>query len=75
MRIIVEKNIPYINGILEKYAEVAYLPYNEITAEVVKDADVLLVRTRNRCDASLLEGSRCKFIGTATIGANHTESS
>lgn len=73
MRIIVEKNIPYVSGILEKYAEVEYLSYDEINAHAVKDADALLVRTRNRCDASLLEGSRCKFIGTATIGTDHID--
>lgn len=73
MKIVIEKNIPYIQGILEKYAEVAYLPYQEITPEAVKDADVLLVRTRNRCDAELLEGSRCRFIGTATIGTDHID--
>lgn len=73
MKIVIEKNIPYINGILEKYAEVLYLPYAEITPDVVKDADVLLVRTRNKCNAELLEGSRCKFIGTATIGTDHID--
>lgn len=73
MKIIVEKNIPYISGLLEKHAEVLYLPYQEITSEAVKDADVLLVRTRTRCDEALLEGSRCRFIGTATIGMDHID--
>ena len=74
MKIIVEKNIPYISGILEKYAEVLYLPYQDITPESVKDADALLVRTRTRCDEALLAGSRCKFIGTATIGTDRHHS-
>lgn len=73
MRIVVEKNIPYIEGILEKYADVEYLPYQDITADAVKDADILLVRTRNICDAKLLDGSRCRFIGTATIGTDHID--
>lgn len=73
MKIIVEKNIPYINGVLEKYADVTYLPYSEITKDTVHDADVLLVRTRTRCDESLLTGSRCRFIGTATIGVDHID--
>lgn len=73
MKIVVEKNIPYITGILEKYASVEYLPYAGITPETVRDADVLLVRTRNRCNADLLDGSRCRFIGTATIGTDHID--
>lgn len=73
MRIVVEKNIPYIKGVLEPFAEVLYLPYQEITSEVMKDTDVLLVRTRTRCDETLLSGSRCRFIGTATIGTDHID--
>ncbi len=34
-------------------------------------ATALLVRTRTRCDAGLLEGSSIRFIGTATIGTDH----
>ncbi|MBQ7941669.1 MAG: 4-phosphoerythronate dehydrogenase [Muribaculaceae bacterium] len=73
MKIVVERNIPYIEGVLEKCAEVVYLPYQEIDARAVKDADVLLVRTRNKCNAELLSGSCCKFIGTATIGTDHID--
>lgn len=73
MKIVVEKNIPYINGVLEKYADVVYLPYSEITKDTVHDADVLLVRTRTRCDETLLAGSRCRFVGTATIGTDHID--
>ncbi len=73
MKVIIEKNIPYINGVLEKYAEVSYLPYQEIIPEAVKDVDILLVRTRTHCNELLLSGSRCKFIGTATIGTDHID--
>ena len=61
MRIIVEANIPYIRGLLEKFGEVAYLPASGITADAVRCADALFVRTRTRCDASLLDGSSVKF--------------
>lgn len=73
MKIIVEKNIPYMQGVLENHAEVLYLPYQNITSDAVKDADALLVRTRNKCDARLLGGSKCQFIGTATIGTDHID--
>ena len=73
MRIIVEANIPYIRGLLEKFGEVAYLPAFEITADAVRRADALFVRTRTRCDASLLDGSSVKFVATATIGTDHID--
>ena len=45
----------------------------EITAETVREADALLVRTRTRCNAALLDGSRVRFVATATIGYDHID--
>ncbi len=73
VRIVIDRNIPFVEGALEGYADVSYLPCREITREAVRDADALVVRTRTRCDESLLEGSRCSFIATATIGTDHID--
>ena len=73
MKIVVENRIPYIQGILEAVAQVVYLPASDITSQAVRDADALLVRTRTRCDAALLAGSRVRFIGSATIGTDHID--
>ena len=73
MKIVVENRIPYIQGVLEPVADVVYLSSADITADAVHDADALLVRTRTRCDAALLAGSRVRFIGSATIGTDHID--
>ena len=74
MKIVADSKIPYIKGLLETVAqEVAYVPGAEITSDVVRDANVLLTRTRTRCDRALLEGSSVEFIGTATIGTDHID--
>ncbi len=73
MKIIIDNKIPYIKGALEPHAEVLYLPGNRTTSEVVKDADALITRTRTICDKDLLEGSKVKFIATATIGFDHID--
>lgn len=73
MKIIIEANIPFIKGILEPVAQVEYLPSGKITPEAVKDTDALLVRTRTECNEYLLKDSKCKFIGTATIGTDHID--
>lgn len=73
MKIIIEANIPYIKGILEPIAKVEYLHADKIDKDAVHDADALLVRTRTQCDKTLLEGSQCCFIGTATIGTDHID--
>lgn len=73
MKVVADSHIPYLRGVLEPYAEVAYLEPQAITSDVVKDADALLVRTRTRCDAKLLDESDVSFIGTATIGYDHID--
>lgn len=73
MKILIERNIPFAEGLFEPYAEVAYLRPEEFTPQSVKNADAMIVRTRTRCDARLLEGSRVRFIATATIGTDHID--
>ena len=74
MKIIVDDKIPYIR---EKLAlltsDVVYLRGAEITADDVKDADALIVRTRTHCNEELLAGSKVQFIATATIGFDHID--
>lgn len=74
MKVIVDDKIPYIKGQIERLAdEVVYLPGARITADDVREADALIVRTRTHCNKELLEGSRVKFIATATIGFDHLD--
>ena len=73
MKIIIDNKIPFIQGALEPFAEVVYLPGAEISAADVKDADAMIVRTRTKCNAALLDGSKVKFIATATIGFDHID--
>lgn len=73
MRVVVDKAIPFIAGVLEQYAEVEYVAGGEIYAATVRDCDALIVRTRTRCNESLLAGSKVKFIATATIGTDHID--
>ncbi|MDE6161174.1 MAG: erythronate-4-phosphate dehydrogenase, partial [Muribaculaceae bacterium] len=73
MNILVESKVPFLDGLLEPYAHVLYAHPDSITPTLVKDVDAMIVRTRTRCDATLLDGSRCRFIGTATIGTDHID--
>lgn len=73
MKIVADKDIPFLEGVLEPYAEVLYRKGNEISPADIADADALLIRTRTRCDASLLEGSPVRMIATATIGMDHID--
>ena len=73
MRVVVESHIPHIRGLIEPFARVDDLEPGEFTPDAVRDADALIVRTRTRCNAALLDGSRVRFIGSATIGTDHID--
>lgn len=73
MKIVADDKIPFLKGVLEPYADIVYLPGKSISRADLIDADALLVRTRTKCDESLLKGTNVKFIGTATIGYDHID--
>ena len=73
MKIIADSAIPFLEGVLEPFAEVRYLPGKSITAADVRDADALINRTRPRCDASLPEDSRAPLIPHATTAIGHND--
>lgn len=73
MKIVADRDIPFLKGVLEPFAEIVYLRGDGIGADDIRDADALLVRTRTRCDARLLAGSGVRFIGSATIGFDHID--
>ena len=74
MKVIVDDKIPFIREALAGIAdEAVYVPGKDFTPGLVRDADALIVRTRTRCDRELLEGSRVRFIATATIGFDHID--
>ena len=73
MKIVADNKIPFLKGVFEPFAEVIYLPGKETTAEIVKDADAIITRTRTACNEALLKGSSVKVIATATIGFDHID--
>ena len=73
LKIVADDKIPFLRGVMEPYADIAYLPGAAITADDVREADVLFTRTRTRCDEALLTSSRVRLIVTATIGFDHID--
>lgn len=73
MKIVADIDVPFLKGVFEPYAEVVYKKGSEIVHDDVVDADALILRTRTRCNAELLEGSKVRIIATATIGTDHVD--
>ena len=76
MKIVIDKNIPFLEeAVKREWQEVEICPMEseEITPSAVRDADVLIVRTRTKIDESLLAGSQVRMVCTATIGFDHID--
>lgn len=55
----------------ETLGETLVIPDRRISREHLKDADMLIVRSKTNVDAELLEGTKVSFVGTATAGYDH----
>ncbi len=73
IRIVADDKIPFLKGALEGVARVDYIPGVEISNSDLLDADVLITRTRTICNQDLLEGTKVRFIASATIGIDHID--
>ena len=76
MKFVIDRAIPFIEGVFEPYgAEVIYKDGPEIVRKDLLDADALVIRTRTRCNASLLKGTAVKLIATATASMDNIDQS
>lgn len=73
MKIIADKNIPFLKDIAEHYGDVTYLPGADFSKKNLKDADALIVRTVTHFGKENLENSNVKLICSATIGYDHID--
>lgn len=78
MRIICDAHIPFIaEAVQREWSDVTILPMDpeQIDALAVRNADVLIVRTRTKVNELLLADSSVKLVCTATIGFDHIDTS
>ena len=73
MKFVIDQAIPFIKGVFEPYAKTVYKDGSSICREDLMDADALIIRTRTRCNDSLLAGTSVKIISTAAIGMDHID--
>jgi erythronate-4-phosphate dehydrogenase len=76
VRIVCDQYIPYlVEAVQTAWPQVEIIPLKpeEIDASAVRDADVLVVRTRTKVNEALLAGSNVRLVCTATIGFDHID--
>lgn len=73
IRIVADENIPMLEPLFGQLGEIIRLPGRSMSADQLIDADVLLVRSVTQVNRDLLQASKIKFVGTATIGTDHID--
>lgn len=73
MLIIADRNIVCVDEAFGPLGDLRLVDGRKLTADDVCDADILLVRSVTRVNRELLAGSKIKFVGSATIGADHID--
>ena len=71
LRWVVDDVIPHTAALKRLMGRVSMVPGRDISPQLIRDADILLVRSITRVDESLLAGSSVRFVGTATAGIDH----
>ncbi len=73
MKIVCSRNMPFVEEAFQTLGTAPVFEGRAITADKVRDADLLAIRSTTKVDAALLDGSRVRFVGTATIGTDHLD--
>jgi len=73
MRVVVDKNNPLVAEAFQQFGEVRALATKEITADSIREAEMVIVRSETKVTKELLRGSSVRFVGTATIGTDHVD--
>lgn len=72
-KIIIDENILFAQEAFNHLGTVETYPGRSISNQLLKDADILIVRSITTVDENLLKDTNIKFVGTATIGTDHID--
>ena len=73
LKLIVDENIALAAEIFNQFGDVKFVSGRYITNSLLKDIDILIVRSITNVDEELLKNTSVKFVGTATIGIDHID--
>ena len=73
MKIFADKNILAVQGNFSRHGELHFFDGRSVSQADLIDADALLVRSITSIDKSLIDGTKIRFIGTATSGIDHVD--
>ncbi|ENX62288.1 MULTISPECIES: 4-phosphoerythronate dehydrogenase [Acinetobacter] len=73
MKIIADENLAFTDYFFAEFAEIQHRAGRTLTHADVQDADALLVRSVTKVNHALIDQTKIKFVGSATIGTDHLD--
>ena len=75
MRIVIDRNIPGVDTTFAQHGDIEAVDGRSLDRQRLIHADALIIRSVTRVNAALLEDTAVQFVGTATIGTDHLDTS
>ncbi len=73
LNIVAGESIPYIQEAFGNLGNLSFFAGRAITASVLKDTHILLIRSITPIDEALLNGTPVEFVGSASAGTDHMD--
>ncbi len=73
MKIVADAHIPQVQAAFAGLGELVLVPGRDMDCSMVRDADILLVRSVTKVNAALLNNSQVRFVASATSGIDHID--
>ena len=73
LHIVAGESIPFVQDAFSTLGTLTMLPGRSITAADLQHTDVLLIRSITKIQESLLRGSSVEFVGSASAGIDHID--
>jgi erythronate-4-phosphate dehydrogenase len=72
-KIVCCSNMPYVREVFSLLGQPLVKDGRIITGEDIRDAEIMAIRSTTKVSREMLEGSKVRFVGTATIGTDHMD--
>lgn len=73
INIIADENLAYPIELFSQFGNVHLVNGRKITNSILNNVEALMIRSITQVNESLLDGTKVRFVGTATIGTDHID--
>ncbi|MCV2526079.1 MAG: 4-phosphoerythronate dehydrogenase [Candidatus Lightella neohaematopini] len=71
MKIVIDEEIPYGKLLFNLIGQVNLISSTKISSKILRNVDILIIRSVTQVNQKLLKNSKLKFIGSVTSGTDH----